>query len=501
MNLFFRRLFFFPVVRAVFSGVLLWLCFPNFLEKSLQPFTAPLVWAALVPFFTTLEESSLKKRVFLSVVFAFTFFAGLLYWVAFLEEAGSLRQVAWVLLSLVLSLYFLFFAAGFTLLRRFQVSFSFSCALSWLAAEKLREVFPWGGFPWGALGYAHAGGEFAAHAAPWVGGSGLSFLTVFFNAAVAEGLRGNRKKFFLTLFLVLAFRFFPQPALEAQGPELSVALVQPCIGASQKWESENREEIYRRLLALSREGAARGADIIVWPEAAAPDYLLTEPEALRKVSRFFREHRVFGMVGALHREGGRSYNALLFFDRQGNPVSFYGKRHLVPFGEYVPLRGVFDTLSPVVAALGEFDRGEKNVLFDVEGKRFAPLICYEVIFPGEVRRAGKEADVLVNVSNDAWYGATAAPWQHAKHALLRSAELGLPLLRCANNGVSLIADARGKVLAALPLNHYGVLVRTIPPAGATFYGRFGPLGLMFLLVGTWGFSFRKSHKPRKGYGK
>lgn len=499
MNFFFRRLFFPPVVRAVFSGVLLWLCFPNFLEKSLKPSTAPLVWVALVPFFTTLEESSLKKRMFLSAVFAFTFFAGLLYWVAFLEEAGSLRQLAWVMLSLVLSLYFLFFAGSFTLLRRFEVPFSFSCALSWLAAEKLREVFPWGGFPWGALGYAHAGGEFAAHAAPWIGGAGLSFLTVFFNAAIVEGMRGKRKNFSLALVLFFVFRFFPQPVLKTQGPALSAALVQPCIGASQKWEAENAEEIYRRLLVLGEEAAAKGADIIVWPEAAAPDYLLSEPEAFRKVSRFFREHRVFGMIGALHRQGGSSYNALLFFDRQGNPVSFYGKRHLVPFGEYVPLRGIFDTLSPVVAALGEFDRGEKSILFDVEGKSFAPLICYEVIFPEEVRRAAKGADVLVNVSNDAWYGATAAPWQHAKHALLRSAELGLPLLRCANNGLTFEVDARGKVKEMLPWNEQGVLVFPVSRQKArTFYAWVGE-GFFFLamLFGLGGFMGFKKIKRKK----
>jgi apolipoprotein N-acyltransferase len=180
------------------------------------------------------------------------------------------------------------------------------------------------------------------------------------------------------------------------------------------------------------------------------------------------------------------FNAAIHFDPAGQPLGAYHKRHLVPFGEFVPLQKYLAFLGPVVGNLGSFERGKEYQDFPVRGFSYTPMICYEAIFPGEVRKAlATGAEVLVNISNDAWYGRTASAYQHAMMAVVRAAEERKPLLRAANTGISLATDPFGRVLAHTGLYEAGILpvdVVRVKFSGKTLYARWGN----WLPWGCWG---------------
>lgn len=493
----------------VFSSALLtWFSFPNFLEKDLDPSTAFLSWFALAPFLSALEGASCRRGAAFGFLFGTVSLGGVLYWIALLEEAGPMRVLAWAALSLLLGTWFLLFGAGYAVLRRRGVSALLAAPALWTLVESFRGSVPFGGFPWGQIGYAHAADPWGPRFAPLAGVSGLTFLTVAVNAAWVRlwgdwrkrpqgvhplqilAFRGRRNPALLVLLAAALIPALPPPGDAGAAPAGKAALIQPSVDQSRKWDRAFERETYDLLEQLTLRAAEGDPDFVVWPETAVPSYLLRDPRALSRVSDIVRRAGTPLLAGCLDVEGRPEgqvhYNAAVPFDARGVPGEPYRKRHLVPFGEYVPWRGVFDAVSPVVAALGEFEPGARAPLLRAGSLVYAPFICYEVIFLREVRTAAKGAGVLVNVSNDAWYGDTAAPWQHALHAVVRSAELGLPLLRCANNGISLATDAAGRVTASTGLNERAVLVVPVaPPAGGTPFAALGdwvPAASFALLV-------------------
>ena len=270
---------------------------------------------------------------------------------------------------------------------------------------------------------------------------------------------------------------------------VSVGFVQGNVAQSEKWDPARQEEILSRYLRLSRRAAERGARLIVWPEAAVPFFLEQDPRRSRIVD-LARDTGAWLLVGApgfrRTADGFRQLNQAWLIGPDQGLVGWYDKIQLVPFGEYVPFGFLLSWVNKAVEAVGEFDRGRDAVVFSglpVGGRpvRFGVLICYEGIFPGLTRRfVAGGADFLLNISNDAWYGRTSAPYQHLAMASLRAVENRVPLVRATNTGISAFVEPTGRIVGRTPLFEESIAVRdvTLRP-GSSLYARWGNWFLWF----------------------
>ncbi|GLK77507.1 apolipoprotein N-acyltransferase [Methylopila jiangsuensis] len=434
--------------------------------------------------------------------FGFGYFLGGLWWIgsAFLVDAdifGWLMPLGVAGLPAGLAL---FPAAGFALARALWSGggrrvFAFAGALG--LAETLRgHVLT--GFPWNAFGYALADQSWFGQFASVVGVEGLTFIALAVFAAPAA-LVGPRPAWrgaaaaALTLAGLAAFgagRLALGPT--EYDPRVTVRAIQPEIPQDIKTQEAQRDVVMDAYLALSDEARgpeSRGladATLTVWPESAFPFILSRTPEALSRIGASLAPGATLatGAVrGELRPDGTPQFwNALHLVGDDGAIHATYDKLHLVPFGEYLPFQALLEAvgLQQLTRLQGGFSAGDRATLIALpQGPRFRALICYEAIFPGEIA-GGERPDFLLNVTNDAWFGHTPGPLQHAAQARVRAIEQGLPLVRSANGGVSMVVDAYGRVLAALPLGQRGVVDSRLPlKIAPTIYDT--TRGMLFLL--------------------
>ena len=285
----------------------------------------------------------------------------------------------------------------------------------------------------------------------------------------------------------------------AMVPHVMFRLVQANIEQTLKWKPDMRAEHLREHLALTKSPGFDLATDVIWPETAGPSFLdrdLAARSALGEATPpggLLITGVVRGTPSSV--EPFQIWNSLEAVDQWGEIVAIYDKAHLVPFGEYVPLRGILP-LAKITAGGVDFTPGDGPATIDLPGLPPAgPLICYEVIFPGEVVDRSRRPGWLLNLTNDGWFGLSAGPYQHFAAARLRAVEEGLPLVRAANTGISAVVDPYGRVLAQLPLGTKGVLdfglpsaLSAIPPFAAIGIG--APL-LLLLLVGGIAVAWRK----------
>lgn len=501
-------------VRAglcLLAGLLTALAFPNALQKTLHPPFAFLAWFSLVPFFHALRGASPALAARLGYLFGFAHLGAILYWIALLEEAQYLSLPAWTILVGYLSVYFAAFGWLLNWSKgRLGNLGPWSAPVLWVALEYFRGSRPWGGFGWGELGYSQAPYPILLRSTTLAGVLGLTFLMVWCNACLEEAYArwraGDRDLAPLRLPALVVGAAIAWGAIGTSGSKFPVlgkaALLQPSIDQAVKWSPENERATYSILGDLSREGAKTKPSLIVWPETAAPTYLLSDASVLQRVRGIVKGSGASHLVGCLHQEARASgppgqYNAAVLLDPGGSSRGFYGKIHLVPFGEFVPFQEQLSFLGPVVGELGNFTRGPSHRSFEVEGFTFAPLICYEAVFPWDVRGASRTgAQVLVNISNDAWYGRTASAYQHALMAVAACATVRKSLLRSSNAGICLATDPDGRISGSTELYErraLGVEVKAAP-GGSTFYERWGdwlPVGCWLGLLGLLVAAFRK----------
>lgn len=437
--------------------------------------------------------------------FGFGYFLGGLWW---LGRAVLLETEAywWALPLAVLALpavLAVFFGLATALARIFWsdgIGRIAGLAFAFALAEWLRS-FLFTGFPWNSIGQAAMPVPLLMQSASLLGPFAMSALAVFAAAlpALAGGWRHRRAGLALAAVLVGAhagygaWRLAAAAEAPAAGP--SIRIVQPSIDQSRKWDSGTSAEIFRTYLGLTASAPDDGAappDLILWPETAVPFLLAESPRALEAIGDVLAPGQTL-LAGAVRREAGpaggaefRYYNSLYVLDAEGRIVDAADKVHLVPFGEYLPFAGLLEGLglSKIVTAPSSFSPGEAVRPLSVAGMgALIPLICYEVIFPQLVRGAAAGADALVNVTNDAWYGRTPGPYQHLRQSQLRAAELGIPVLRAANNGVSAVIDGYGRMTASMPLDAVGRLDAAMPATLApTPYARFGNLGFAAIMA-------------------
>lgn len=398
------------------------------------------------------------------------------------------------------------FAAGLALLvgaavmlvylsRARGAALALALAIAWSLAEWLRGHILTG-FPMAPLGTAWAPLDAMLQVGALGGVWGLGLITVLAAtmpsclATAGGAIRRWGPVAAVSAVLVAAGLYGTLRLADTSGatvPEVRLRLVQPSIAQELKWQAGQREAIVEYYLSASATAEVEGASHIVWPESALPYRVAEEPALLESIARIVpRDGLLFtGSVrSAAGDEGERRYwNSLFAIDGEGVPVAAYDKVHLVPFGEYMPLRGLVSAAKLTHGAV-DFSAGPGPVTLPLPGlPAVSPLICYEAIFPGDVVAEGTRPGWLLNITNDAWYGVTSGPYQHFASARLRAVEEGLPLVRAANNGISAVLDAHGRITARLGLNERGVLDAPLPVALATptLYARFGD-GLYFILL-------------------
>ncbi len=382
-------------------------------------------------------------------------------------------------------------------------------AAAWLAAEMLR-AWVLTGFPWNLIGnvwsFAPAMLQLSALTGVW----GLSAMTVLAAAAPAvliepgAGPRAKRSRAaFVALALLLpalvwgggALRLAMAPAPGAETVDgVMLRLVQPNIDQASKWVPElRRGHIENQMRLSSGPGAELGTQPVshvIWAETAVPFLLDSEPELRAQLAGIVPRDGLL-ITGAPRLEGSgaerRLWNSLHGIDETGALVGTYDKHHLVPFGEYTPLRAVLGWLGLGKLTVGAqgFSPGPGLATLNLPGlPPFSPLICYEAIFPGRVVAEGARPQWLLNLTNDAWFGISSGPYQHFASARIRAVEEGLPLVRVANTGISAVVDPYGRLLGRLRLNQAGVLDSPLPRPieGVTLYARYGDRIGLFLIV-------------------
>ena len=354
------------------------------------------------------------------------------------------------------------------------------------------------GFPWNAIGYAAMPVPLLMQSSALIGLFGVSAVSVlvFAMPALIAARTHRRAGALLAVLLVLAhagYGYLRLTAPETQDrQEIAVRLVQPSIPQDLKWDVERRDEVFATYLDLSARptDGASPPQVILWPETAVPFLFTDRPDALAALGELLADDQLL-LAGAVRSEGGsgaplRYYNAVVAIDGRGVIQDAVDKVHLVPFGEYVPFEGLLGRLGirRIVQSVGGFSAGaERRAIASPAGVRMLPFICYEAIFPGLVAESAPGADILVNVTNDAWYGDTPGPHQHFRQATLRAVETGLPLLRAANNGISAVVDSRGRIVDALALDAYGVLDATVATGAERLYGLGEPFVNGMVIIG------------------
>ncbi len=362
-----------------------------------------------------------------------------------------------------------------------------------LSADEWLRGHVFTGFPWNLSAYGWGASLEILQSASIVGAYGLSLLTILLGTSLSELLAPRLRwrlpaactVLFCTLWVWGAWR------LSADKPEfvagVDLRIVQPNIPQNEKDDRSLMERNWRRLLTLSQSAPGSLPTHIIWPEAAPPFLLESSPQALSEISSMIAPDRVL-ITGAVRRvlspDGQASYfNSLFVFGADG--VQVYDKFHLVPFGEYVPFATALNAIGITKLTAGQagFSAGTGPRTLEIPNAPAAgPLICYEIIFPGEVS-AESRPQWFVNVTNDAWFGPWAGPRQHLLSARVRAIEEGIPVVRAANTGISAVIDGSGRLLASLPLNQMATLDSKLPKSLAqTPYSRFGDVGFFILLI-------------------
>ncbi len=353
------------------------------------------------------------------------------------------------------------------------------------------------GFPWATIGHIFIGTPMAQLASL----GGVLALTLVATGAAALPVAFGRRGLAVAAVLIAASAGggswrLAQPDRPAR--PLMLRLVQPNAEQGAKWDPVRARAFFDRLLEFT--AAAPRPDLVIWPETAVPYMLDYAPELAPMIAAAAQGVPV--VTGIQSTDGMRYFNSLIVIGPDAQVAARYDKHHLVPFGEYIPFGDTAYALfgiSAFAARQGNgYAAGPGPAILDLGPRigRVLPLICYEAIFPQDVRGAPGRADWILQITNDAWFGTLTGPFQHLAQARLRAIEQGLPLVRVANTGVSAVIDAKGRVLAAIPLGEAAFLDRALPPAlAATPYARWGDgpvLALLAAFAAT--LAFRKGRK-------
>jgi apolipoprotein N-acyltransferase len=487
---------------ALLSGLLLALSFPLTETFTGQPWLA---WVALVPLGFAVRRDTPKPAFWFGWLSGTAAYLAILVWVTIVMQTyGGLPLVISLLLLLLLAayvgLYVALFASGW---RWFDDRWP---RWSWLLAPMLWVALEWvrghllSGFPWALFGYSQYRELPLIQIADLTSVYGVSFLLVLANIALVSVIHGYpagrtpsaRERTMarllppaVALLLIggaLGYGQWRMAAVNASlTPGLRVGLIQGNISQEAKWNPAMRQSTMERYEQLTREAAAQGAELIVWPEASAPFLFDDEPDYQRTIRSLAIETQSYLLFGSPAIAHGFRIPALLnsayLINPDGSTQARYDKLHLVPFGEYVPLGPLLGFVNKLVSGIGDFIPGAGPVPMDVKGRQLGVAICFEIIFPDLVRQSAQTgAQIMATITNDAWFGRSAAPLQHFSMAVFRAIENRTPVIRAANTGISGFIDPTGRIGPHSGLFIEAALVDSIRISSLrTFYTRAGDI--------------------------
>jgi apolipoprotein N-acyltransferase len=452
-------------LAAIFSGLLLAMAFPKWDQTYLLIF-------ALVPLFWALRDKSLKAAFWLGLVAGLAHYAALLYWIVYVTHVFGHIELflaigIMLLLAGYLSLYTAVWGLGVAWGQRRGLSLFWWAPALWVTLE-MGQTYIISGFPWELLGNGLFLHPPLLQLADITGVYGLSFLIVLVNATVyllffpLRGKNAPLKEAAVVCLIVAAwvgygyYRLGAMEKLAAASPKIRVAVCQGNLKQGEKWKKEMVLTTLARYAELTEQ--VKGARLIVWPETAAPFFFMRTPDLDAKVQDIAKASGAYLLFGSpafeLTSKGEHYYNRAYLLNPEGQTIGTYDKAHLVPFGEYVPLSHYFpfSLIGKMVPMVGDFAEGPVGATVSLPEGAIGPLVCYESIFPHLARaQVANGAHLLVNITNDAWFGKTAAAYQHMSMAVLRAVENHVCLARAANTGISCFIDGSGHILWQSPL--------------------------------------------------
>lgn len=466
---------------AVLSGVLMAGAFPRYnLETLAWIGLVPLLWIST----TVRPASAFRWGWFSGVVF---FFITIRWITNTLVNYGNIPPVLSFFILLLLVVYCALYWGIFTgVIAIFHQSGRFPItALApflWVVLEHLR-TFALSGFPWALLGYSQYQQLNVIQISDLTGVYGVSFLIVLVNAALVDVMRFRRKTPLLVagacMALALGYGTYRLQASRLSQSSIKTTVIQGNIRQQMKWKPEQQAYVVKKYQRMSL--SVQGSDLMVWPEAAIPFYFQANEKfspMVREVPRRTGSFLLFGSP-AFQSQGERFllYNSAFLLDPSARTAEKYHKMHLVPFGEYVPFRGILKFLGPLIEMVGDFGEGEEYTVFTLPKGKFSVAICFEIIFGDQVRRYVKNgAEFLVNITNDAWFGKSAASYQHFAMVVFRAVENHTWVVRAANTGISGFIDPTGKIVQTTGIFEDAICTTDIyPNRKRTFYTEFGDL--------------------------
>jgi len=451
------------ILLSLLSGILTALTFPKWNMVWLA-------WVSLIPFMVALDRAgSLRRALACGFFFGIAFFGIDLCWVfSLFRFVGWWTVLGWILFVIFQALFILLFVL---LVRRIKYRLILVPAC-WVVVEYLRAWGPFG-VPAGGLGYTQVSFLPLIQIASLVSVYGISFLIVLTNTALAEWWLDRRRwkllmavVVFVGLFVGYGYFILSQPIMPAERV-LSVALIQPNIDQKDKIDASRVSDTFSLQEKMSRFAAGSKPDVIIWPETAVFTYLVQDPVLFPRMQQLAKDTRCWFLCGTPYLQDGKAYNTVVALSPSGEIVSYYNKEHLVPFGEYLPFRPM---LYPLLKSVGyydsEFASGMPRLL-EFAGCRAATGICFESTFPALIKkRVWQGADFILVVTNDAWFGASSAPYFHLNTSILRAVENRKYVVQVGNTGISAVIDPWGRIITQSKLNQREIVFSTIliPPA-------------------------------------
>jgi len=474
------------VFLIISSSVLLRLSFPGFNLEFLA-------WFALVPLLLALKDADYKEALALSYLCGLFFFGLVLFWLRHVSFPG------YIVLISILSIFFAIFGVFFLHATRYPLYAVFSIPALWVFLEYTRSNL-FTGFGWALLGHSQYMNLPIIQISDVTGAYGVSYLIMMVNVIIYNVLQGGVKKnlssclaVIVIIACVLGYGYVKLSITGDAKETLKISVIQGNIPQPLKWDPDYKEAIYGIYAGLTEDAAKDGPDLIIWPETALPDIIEKGilPVRLREAAANAAAHLLIG-AASYGNPKGEIFNSAFLISDKGSVVKKHDKLHLVPFGEYVPFAEYMDFVRRFIdKPIGELTKGSEYTIFELkEDSRFGVLICFEDIFSGLVREfALKDADFMVNITNDAWFMKSSAPYQHAQSSVFRAVENRVPVVRAANTGLSCFIDKTGRITGSVNVRNSEICVRgyktgrvNISPDNS-FYKRFGDIFIFCCLIG------------------
>ncbi len=468
---------------------------------------ALLLWVGLIPLLWVLDRVRGRAAFTWGLVHGLAQNLIVFYWIVYVTVVyGNLPWLVGVAVMLLLVAYLRLYRGVWAWLYtwgrdRGQAGIWWGPAL-WVSLEFL-QTYLITGFPWMLLGYGLHQAPVLLQLVDLTGIYGLSALIVLFTIGLSDVLHGRLRGEWrwqpllaglLSLLAVLSYGWFRLPEVRrqmAQAPTLAVAVVQGNIEQGRKWDPAYQQETIAIYRQLTLEVKNLNPQLVVWPETAAPFFFLRDQNLSPLVTAVAQEAGSYLLFGSPAYESGSQgeafYNRAYLLAQDGTIIGYYDKAHLVPYGEYVPLRRFFPFIGKMVPMVGDFVEGPVGLVLNLPEANLGTLICFESIFPYLSRAmVANGADVLINITNDAWFGRTSAPYQHLAMSVTRAVENRVSLARAANTGISALALPDGSITWQSELYVEAGQSGSLPLlSGGSFYTRYGDL-FAWLCVGLTG---------------